>query len=142
MIIRSLQPADHPQAFSLWRSSTAIQLREEDGYEGFVAFLARNPGLSLAGLVEERLIATLLVGHDGRRGYLQHLFAVPEYRRQGRAQRLLEEASRRLARLGLRKSHVFVLGGSAEAVQFWHGQRRWVQREDIHVFSRSEQNDE
>ncbi|MNE93524.1 hypothetical protein D3C80_1913830 [compost metagenome] len=48
---------------------------------------------------------------------------------------MLQEALRRLAILGIRKSHVFVLEDAPEALAFWHMQRGWSEREDIRVYS-------
>jgi ribosomal protein S18 acetylase RimI-like enzyme len=135
LIIRTLIPADHSAALDLWRSCPGIQLRAEDGYAGLCAYLQRNPGLSLAGEVDGVLVATLLAGHDGRRGYLQHLVVAPAMRRHGYARRLLDEAARRLHEQGIGKAHVFVLRDAVDAMPFWGSQPGWQQRDDIQVYS-------
>ncbi|WP_375740151.1 GNAT family N-acetyltransferase [Pseudomonas boanensis] len=136
MRIRSIHPADHAQLLQLWRRTPGIRLRAEDELEPFCAYLQRNPELSL--LLEDdagHAVGSLLVGHDGRRGYLQHLLVDSPFRGQGWAKALLQEALRRLALLGIRKSHVFVLEDAPEALAFWQMQRGWVARDDIRVYS-------
>lgn len=138
LIIRSLQPDDHAQAVALWQASPGIRLRDEDCQAGFCAYLLRNPGLSLAGMLDDALVATVLVGHDGRRGYLHHLAVAGAAQGRGFARAMLEEAIRRLREQGICKVHVFALRAADESVSFWSKQAAWIQRDDIVVFSTQE----
>ena len=135
MLMRAATPADHAALFALWRSVPGIQLRAEDEYEPFCRYLERNPGLSLLVEAEGGPIASLLAGHDGRRGYLHHLVVAPAWRGRGLASALLAEVLARLAEQGVRKSHVFVLGAAPEALAFWRARDEWLARDDIEVFS-------
>ncbi|BCR23351.1 GNAT family N-acetyltransferase [Aquipseudomonas alcaligenes] len=135
MLMRAATPADHAALFALWRSVPGIQLRAEDEYEPFCRYLERNPGLSLLVEAEGGPIASLLAGHDGRRGYLHHLVVAPAWRGRGLASALLAEVLARLAEQGVRKSHVFVLGAAPEALAFWRARGEWLARDDIEVFS-------
>ena len=135
MLMRAATPADHAALFALWRSMPGIQLRTEDEYGPFCRYLERNPGLSLLVEAEGGPIASLLAGHDGRRGYLHHLVVAPAWRGRGLASALLAEVLARLAEQGVRKSHVFVLGAAPEALAFWRARDEWLARDDIEVFS-------
>ena len=135
MLMRAATPADHAALFTLWRSVPGIQLRAEDEYEPFCRYLERNPELSLLVEAEGGPIASLLAGHDGRRGYLHHLVVAPAWRGRGLASALLAEVLARLAEQGVRKSHVFVLGAAPEALAFWRARGEWLARDDIEVFS-------
>lgn len=135
MPIRSITPDDHQVLFALWQRTPGIRLRAEDEAEPFSVYLARNPGLSLLYEQGGQVVGCMLVGHDGRRGYLHHLVVDEPWRGQGRARALLEEALSRLAGLGITKSHVFVLDNAAQALAFWQHQRDWQVRTDIQVFS-------
>jgi ribosomal protein S18 acetylase RimI-like enzyme len=135
MLMRAATPADHAALFALWRSMPGIQLRAEDEYEPFCRYLERNPGLSLLVEAEGKPIASLLAGHDGRRGYLHHLVVAPAWRGRGLARALLAEVLACLAEQGVRKSHVFVLGAAPEALAFWRARGEWLARDDIEVFS-------
>jgi ribosomal protein S18 acetylase RimI-like enzyme len=135
MQIRAILPADHAALLALWQRTPGICIRTEDAYEPFCRYLARNPELSLLIEVDGTPIACLLVGHDGRRGYLQHLVVDAPWRGRGLARGLLDEALTRLAALGVGKSHVFVLRDAPEALDFWQAQQVWSARTDIQVFS-------
>lgn len=135
MLLRSAVPDDHAALRALWERTPGIQLRRDDDYEPFVLYLRRNPSLSL--VLEEggQVIGSLLAGHDGRRGYLQHLVVDEAFRGRGLARALLDEALARLAREGIGKSHVFVLRDAPQALAFWEAQAGWGRREDLQVFS-------
>ena len=135
MQIRSVTPADHAALLALWQRSEGIRLRADDDYQPFCRYLARNPGLSLLAESHGVVIAGLLVGHDGRRGYLQHLAVDRPWRGRGLATRLLDEALLRLRAQGIGKVHVFVLGDAREALAFWRQRAGWGERTDIEVFS-------
>lgn len=135
MLIRCAIPADHAQLVALWQRTPGIRLRAEDAFEPFCAYLARNPELSLVAEIEGQIMASLMIGHDGRRGYLQHLVIDQPWRGLGYGRELLRQGLARLASLGISKSHVFVLSDAPQALGFWQRQSGWQMREDIQVFS-------
>ena len=135
MQLREVSPSDHAALYALWERTPGIQLRAEDAYAPFCAYLARNPGLSLLAEEAGEIVGCLLAGHDGRRGYLQHLLVEPRHRRRGIASGLIAAVLGRLAEQGIAKSHVFVLGAAAEALAFWRARLGWAERDDIRVFS-------
>jgi len=135
MAIRPVMPSDHPALLALWRRTPGLQLRADDDFEPFCAYLQRNPGLSLLVELDGRVVASLLAGHDGRRGYLQHLAVEASCQGGGLARALLDEALARLAELGIDKSHVFVLREAPQALAFWAAQGDWERRDDIQVYS-------
>ncbi len=139
MQLREATPADHAVLHALWADAPGIQLRAEDDYAPFCAYLARNPGLSLLAEMDGRIVGCLLAGHDGRRGYLQHLLVAPGERRRGIAGALIAAVLARLAAQGIAKSHVFVLDAAPEALAFWRACPGWGERGDIRVFSTVEQ---
>ena len=134
-MIRSATVDDHAPLYALWQRSDGICVRDEDAYLPFCRYLQRNPQLSLVLELEGQVVGSLLVGHDGRRGYLQHLVVDQPWRGRGYARALLGEARVRLAKQGIKKSHVFVLRGAPEAQSFWSARADWLLREDIDVFS-------
>jgi len=139
MQLREATPADHAVLHALWARTPGIQLRAEDALAPYCAYLARNPGLSLLAETDGRVVGCLLAGHDGRRGYLQHLAVDPGYRRRGIASALIAAVLARLAVQGIAKSHVFVLDAAPEALAFWRARVGWGERDDIRVFSTVEQ---
>jgi ribosomal protein S18 acetylase RimI-like enzyme len=73
-------------------------------------------------------------GHDGRRGYLQHLLVLPEFRRQGIANALVERCVSSLETQGIHKSHLDVFKTNTTAARYWQSQG-WKLRDDIDRYS-------
>ena len=71
---------DYDKIYQLWEMSDNIGLSKADSLFGITKFLGRNPGMSFVAWDGDKIIGTVLCGHDGRRGYLQpvrgplHLF--------------------------------------------------------------------
>lgn len=129
-----MQLADYAAVMALMQQTPGVSLRATDSFEGTARYLARNPGLSFVATVEGVIVGCIMSGHDGRRGYLQHLLVLPDHRRQGIARTLVEHCLAALAALGIDKSHVDVLTTNTVA-QAWWQQAGWTRRDDIHRYS-------
>ena len=60
-------------ARALWEATDGVGLSGADSQAAITQFLARNPGASYVALDDAKLAATILVGHDGRRGLIHHM---------------------------------------------------------------------
>ena len=109
--IRRFEPVDIPAARALWQAAEGVGLSAADEAAPLAAFLTRNPGLSQVAEAAGRLAGTILVGHDGRRGYVHHLVVAQSHRR-----RLLGRAGGRAAGgTGAVVDHAVRLGVRGEA---------------------------
>lgn len=138
MTVRPLIDTDIPAARAFWPSVPGLGLSSADEPTALSAFFARNPGLSWGAFSEDRLVATVLAGHDGRRGYLYHLAVAPDHRGEGLSTELMRRALDGLSGCGIAKVHVFVLADNASGLAFWASaaRRGWSRRGDLLVFSR------
>lgn len=134
MHYRNLQITDHQELMLLWQNSDGVSLRDADSRQAMEKYLERNPGLSFIAEVDGRVVASLMAGHDGRRGYIQHLAVDPEQRKQGIAGRLLELCLQALLAQGIVKSHVHVLNTNQLGRDFW-SRRGWIHRDEIEMYS-------
>ncbi|MDB5973706.1 MAG: N-acetylglutamate synthase [Nevskia sp.] len=140
-LIRPMTIADYDAVIELMRKTPGISLRDADSRAATARYLERNPGLSHIAEVGDRIVGCAMCGHDGRRGYLQHLLVVPEFRRQGIANALVEASLRKLAQLDIRKCHIDVLKINTLASTYWESQG-WKLRTDIHRYSFIRSGDE
>jgi ribosomal protein S18 acetylase RimI-like enzyme len=129
-----MTPTDYQAVIALWRTTEGVVLRDIDRPEAIARYLERNPGSSFVAVDGGRLVGTVLCGHDGRRGYLQHLAVDPPYRRQGIGRALVERALDALQRLGILKCHLMVLPGNETARAFW-ASIGWTERPDVILMS-------
>ena len=128
--LRSLHyPADLPAVLALWRAQHgAIKLGPSDTPIELAKLIERNPGLFLVVEVSREIVAAVMAGFDGRRGYVYHLAVASDHRGKGIAAALMAELERRLRARGCLRLNLFVQHGpdSAAAAAFYerHGWAR------------------
>ncbi|HOH38191.1 MAG TPA: GNAT family N-acetyltransferase, partial [Spirochaetota bacterium] len=83
---------------------------------------------------EDKLIATVLCGTDGRRGYIYHIAVEKEYRRKNIASKLVSLSIEALKKNRIEKCHIFVFKNNEDGNTFWE-KSGWKKRDDINVFS-------
>lgn len=132
--IRVMTLDDYDILVELMRQTPGISLRDADSREATTRYLLRNPGLSFVAEQDGQICACIMSGHDGRRGYLQHLLVLPAWRRRGIGEALVQRCISALEGEGIAKFHLDVLKGNALAASFWQAQG-WQLREDIDRYS-------
>jgi N-acetylglutamate synthase len=132
--IREMKMDDYDFVVALYQKTPGIAFREADSKDAIKRYLNRNPGLSFVAVVDEEIIGCVMCGHDGRRGYLQHLVVTPEYQRQGIGEKLVMHGIEALKSIGIYKTHIFVLKNNRSARNFWL-KRGWRSRKDINLYS-------
>ncbi len=132
--IRTMIIADYHSVVELMNQTPGVTFRDADSQEATARYLQRNPGLSFVCEVEGQIVGCIMSGHDGRRGYLQHLIVLPVYRRKCIANELVKSCLAELEKLGIFKSHVDVMKTNASAAAFWERQG-WKLRSDIDRYS-------
>jgi ribosomal protein S18 acetylase RimI-like enzyme len=133
--IRTMTPGDYHDVAALWGDTDGVGITGADSQSGVTGFLARNEELSFVAEDEGRVVAAVLCGHDGRRGYISHLVVADPHRRRGVASELVDRCIAGLRRAGIEKCHLFVFRGNENAVSFWR-ETGWTEREDIATFSK------
>jgi len=132
----------YDEVLALWQRTPGICIREADSRPAIARYLARNPGLSfIAQDLSGNVIGSALSGHDGRRGYLQHVVVDPHHRGQGIAHALVTRCLAALTAEGIVKSHLEVLASNDLALRYW-SRRGWQRRDDIIRYSHISSADE
>ena len=134
MQLRPMTLEDYDAVMALLGGVEGVCLRGADERENIARYLARNPGMSLVAAEDWRIIGCVFGGHDGRRGYLQHLAVAPGMRGKGIARSLVEAAMLAIAADGIEKFHVDVLLHNKAARAAWK-RLGWQRRSDIVRFS-------
>ena len=124
----------------LMQQTPGVTVRSADSKETTAHYLERNPGLSFVALEGDAVIACAMCGHDGRRGYLQHVIVLPEYRKRGIASELIERCLSGLESMGIFKTHIDVFVTNDLANEYWV-RRGWVKRDDINRYSFNRSSD-
>ena len=117
--LRPFEDRDYDAARALWEATEGVGLSDADERPAIESFLLRNPGLSLVACVDSRIVGTILVGHDGRRGLIHHLAVADSARRMGVGRRLVRQGLAALAQAGIRKCHLLVFADNVPGRAFW-----------------------
>ena len=117
--LRALTPSDLPDVLVFWRAVPEVELNDSDTPEQLTKYLARNPELSPVALEGGKIVGAVLCGHDGRRGYLNHLAVAAPYRKQGLGKALVEYCLTHLSRAEVGKCNAFVLPDNPSGQAFW-----------------------
>lgn len=133
--IAAMTNDDIGPVIQLWSQTDGVGLNESDTPENLQAYLARNAGLSLVARDGDTLIAAVLCGHDGRRGFLNHLAVVPAYRGRGYGRLLVESCLRSLQATGVLKCNIYVYADNEEGKRFWR-KMGWSIRGDLQVMQK------
>lgn len=132
--IREMKLEDYEEVLALMRGTPGVTVRDADSREATGRYLERNPGLSFVAEAGGRIVGCVMCGHDGRRGYLQHLIVEPSFRNRGIGRRLWTCCLDELEKLGILKTHIDVLVGNDLANRYW-ANAGWQKREDIFRYS-------
>lgn len=134
MNYRTMELRDYDRVIALWQHCQGVSLRDADSREGIARYLERNPNLSFIAEDQGEVIGTIMAGHDGKRGYIQHLAVCDSQRQQGIGSHLVEICIEALKDEGIVKSHVHVLSDNQLGRNFWLHQD-WLPRDEIVMYS-------
>ncbi|WP_122664751.1 GNAT family N-acetyltransferase [Pseudomonas viridiflava] len=132
--LRIMTLDDYDAVITLMKNTPGVSVRDADSRESTSRYLQRNPGMSFVAEMDSTIVGCVMCGHDGRRGYLQHLLVLENYRRQGIANALVERCLSTLESQGILKCHLDVLKTNHAAAHYWSTQG-WQLRTDIDRYS-------
>lgn len=118
MEIRSFVEADRAAVIELWRRCDLVR-PWNDPHRDIDRKLARDPELFLVGERTNAVVAAVMVGYDGHRGWVNYLAVDPDVREGGIGRRLMDEAEERLVQLGCPKLNLQVRGSNENALGFY-----------------------
>ncbi len=120
MRIRLMTIDDYEKVYELWMSCAGMGLNNlDDSKEGIEQFLNRNPETCFVAEIENVIVGVIIVGNDGRRGYIYHTAVNPLYRKQGIAKTLVKAAMNALQKSGINKVALVVFDRNETGNDFW-----------------------
>ncbi len=134
--ISQLEIEFYDEILALWQKCDGIGLSDADSRENIKEYLKRNPGMSFIARVNGKVVGAVLAGHDGRRGYINHLAVHPDCRRNGIGRSLTKHCLKVLEKAGIKKAHIFIFNENSDGIAFWKA-LGWTERSDIRVISKT-----
>jgi len=118
MQIRPFQIEDEEAVISLWRSCDLIR-PWNNPQKDIRRKLAVQPDLFLIGLLEDKIIACVMAGYEGHRGWINYLAVSPEYQRRGFARAIVSEAEQLLQKAGCPKINLQIRTSNRGVIEFY-----------------------
>ena len=114
LTIREIERGEIPEVIALWQA--AGLLRPWNDPETDIAFALDQPNATiLAGFDGGRIVASVMVGHDGHRGTVYYVSVHPDQRRTGAGRQIMAAAEEWLRGKGVWKVNLMVRTGNEEA---------------------------
>jgi len=102
MITRSYCPEDEDELITLWEACGLI-VPQNDARKDIQRKCRIDGKLLLVGERDGEIVASVMAGYEGHRGWINYLAVSPACRRQGLARQIMDEAQRRLHEKGCPK---------------------------------------
>jgi ribosomal protein S18 acetylase RimI-like enzyme len=118
MRIRTFTSNDTDTVVQLWRECGLVA-PQNDPHKDIARKIAAQPELFLVGEQDGKVVATVMAGYDGHRGWLNYLAVSPDLRRQGLGREIVTAAQERLAALGCPKVNLQVRRSNAAVMGFY-----------------------
>ncbi|QEF98686.1 Acetyltransferase YpeA [Stieleria maiorica] len=118
MQIRAYQPADQPDVVSLWRRA-GLTRPWNDPHKDIARKMSVQSQWFLVGVLDKRVIATVMAGYDGHRGWINYLAVDPDHRQGGRGRAIMQHAEQLLLEAGCPKINLQIRKDNAEAISFY-----------------------
>lgn len=124
--------SDYDGVYELWMKTPGMGINStDDSREGIEKYIKRNPTISFVAVAYGNIVGAILAGHDGRRGFIQHIAVLPEFRKQGIASVLVERAMNALEEEGIHKVALLAFKKNELGNSFWDKMEFKV-REDVY----------
>ena len=116
--IRPFDLSDENGVVQLW-TDCGLVVPWNDPHRDIRRKLKVRPDLFLVGRSDGRIIATVMAGYDGHRGWINYLAVSPHHRRAGVGKRMMKEAEDRLRAAGCPKINLQVRSTNAGVIEFY-----------------------
>lgn len=134
MTIRTMTIEDFDQVHALWMTIKGFGIRSiDDSKEGVERFLKRNPTTSVVAEIDNKIVGSILCGHDGRRGCFYHVCVDEKYRRHGIGKAMVVYAMQALKREKINKVSLIAFTVNDIGNAFWNT-IEWTERKDLNYY--------
>lgn len=118
MQIRPFAPADEPAVIALWERCHLTR-PWNDPRKDIARKLQVRPDLFLVGTLDGEVVATVMAGYEGHRGWMNYLAVDPEHQRRGYGRGIVAAAEQLLRDAGCPKINLQVRTTNTEVIAFY-----------------------
>ena len=131
---RYMDTADYDQVSALWARIRGFGIRSiDDSREGVARFLKRNPQTSVVALDGEKIVGSILCGHDGRQACFYNVCVDEGYRKQGIGRHMAQMCADTLRADHINRVYLIAFKKNEAGNAFWH-KIGWQKRDDRNYY--------
>lgn len=116
--IRAYQEADEEQVITLWQECGLV-VPHNNSQRDISLKSQVQPELFLVGMAGSQLVASIMAGYEGHRGWLNYLAVSPQFQRQGIGRSMVEDATSKLAAMGCPKINLQIRTSNTQVIEFY-----------------------
>lgn len=118
MKIRAFKPEDESAVVALW-DACELTRPWNDPHKDIARKLAVQPELFFVGEDEHEIVASVMAGYEGHRGWVNYLAVAPGFRSRGYGRVLMQHVEAALERRGCPKVSLLVRHSNRDAIEFY-----------------------
>ena len=118
LVIRVYCEADEAAVIELWRECGLV-VPWNDPKDDIAQKVRTQPELFLVGLLDGRVVASVMAGYEGHRGWINYLGVSPELQGKGLGRKMMDAAEEELRKLGCPKINLQVRRSNRAVLAFY-----------------------
>jgi len=118
MNIRIYQKDDEDKVISLWKECDLI-VPWNNPIQDIARKLKVDPDLFLVGVKNGEIVASVMGGYEGHRGWINYLAVHPAHRRKGLGKKIMVEVENRIKAMGSPKINLQVRTSNKDIILFY-----------------------
>ena len=118
MQIRPFRDSDEAAVIALWEAA-GLTRSWNDPRKDVERKRSVQRDRFLVGTIDDVVMASIMIGYDGHRGWINYLAVDPAHRKKGHARALMREAERLLTAAGCPKINLQIRTSNASVIEFY-----------------------
>lgn len=118
MDIRAFEVKYRDEVIELWRECNLV-VPQNDPIKDIERKLKVDPDLFLVGVIDEKVVATVMGGYEGHRGWINYLAVKPSQQRKGYGQAIMQAVESLIKQKGCPKINLQVRATNEAVIKFY-----------------------
>jgi len=118
LLIRPFQTEDEDALVALW-NMCELTVPWNNPHKDIARKLQVQPELFLVGILDSSLIATVMGGYEGHRGWINYLAVHPDFQEKGYGQEIMNSVETGLREMGCPKINLQIRTGNDKIASFY-----------------------